>query len=406
MLQKIKACHIVAATHSDTKLLLPIRMSQELLIMVVIMAKKEDGNAIYVRTTPTLKKVVTDAANDMGESGPWVIERLIEAFMLMNEESRRDVLQGQLALDRVSDLMALVAWSNHAFAGHHTWAIECYVSLEEECVKQIYGGWQPPPNLTPNERREAEEKRRQQAARSPLRLFARYRQAFSWSELSLDLRKEALSLAIQNEKSVPVRKISHYFDAAQEAGKRAFELYDSINKVHPGISVIYYNAACCAAIRAMLLVESSLVYSTQKRPKCVTDLCKAVVGGNRQSLEMVWSNLGEELQKVRDGGSGVPHEKVLDLSEANIAAIDDYAETAIKYLIPTDNQDVPPPFSIPWPEQNYWAYRFWDDTDILFLRSDPKYKDQYEEWVGTRDTDWLLTNYQRIASRFPSSNPM
>lgn len=367
-----------------------------------------DEPAIYVRTTPALKKVVTEAGNEVGESERWVVERLIETFMLMDEASRRDVLQGRLALDRVSNLTALVSWSAHAFAGHHTWAIECYAKLEEECIKQIYGSWQPSADLSADDRREAEEKRRVQAARSPLRLFARYRQAFSWSELSLELRKRAMSLAhIRAGESVPIKRINQYFAAAKESAKRAFDLYESVNNVHPGIAIICYNAACCAASRAMLLVESSLQYGADQRAESVTALCKAVAEGNREALEVAWGVIGKEWRKTSNSDSAKTRSKLFATSvSVGVDEIDEYGDLAIKYLNASEEQGRPAPSGVPWPDKDYFPYRFWDDTDIIFLRKDPKFVGQYEKWAGSADTDWLLTNYQKIARQFPSPTPM
>jgi hypothetical protein len=357
--------------------------------------------AIYVRTTPLLKAVVKEAATRTQQSETWVLERLIEAFFLSSEEVRRDVLQGLLSLDAVSELIALTNWANHAFSlGHWTWSIQLYTRLAEECRKRIYGQWKPPNPEKPDEKmtrqeiEEAEQRRRVFAESSGLHLFSLYRLGYSWSEFGLALRRQALIVArnLPEAKTEDkahgrtVRLIDDHFEAALDAGRQAFEVHDAIEALQPGNALIRYNGACCCSAQGMMLVESNLPYG-RNRPTCVSELCAAVADGNPKAIEAAWAKLGELWRG-------------LSIGDKAKREIDEWGRKAMAYLeglrTPAD-----PNSRIPWPDNEYFPHRTRDDPDMAFIKHDHEFKKEYRTWIEqfTDDwppDDWLLKSYKEM----------
>src|SRR5690349_10276047 len=103
------------------------------------MAKEnQDKGAIYVRTSKPLKDLIERIATERKESISWVAERVFEAFDSMSEWAQTDVLDGRFSLDRVADLVSLLALSGHAFSlAHWSWSIELYELLAYESKSRI-----------------------------------------------------------------------------------------------------------------------------------------------------------------------------------------------------------------------------------------------------------------------------
>jgi hypothetical protein len=199
------------------------------------------------------------------------------------------------------------------------------------------------------------------------------------------------------------KQIQSYFEAAIESAKRANDIYASIDDAYPGIPIVCYNAACCAASTAMILVESSLGYG-QGRDQMVTDLCRAVAGADREGIEKAWGKIGKVWRPKPDPKG---RRSLLDEGERLVTQVDTYGDQAIYYLDKMNkSSDSPSPAGIPWPDYEYFPYKFWDDTDIVFLRKDSKYNGMYEQWAGTADDDWLLKSYKKLVAQYAPLGPM
>jgi len=310
------------------------------------------AKGIFVRISPAAKRTLEGAAASGQITYAEVVEKLLRYYESQEPDIQEKILLG-VGINpqkELEDLLARLNRAQHAFENKRFYyAATIYRDLAQQLRKHDRS--------------------------KELLEYCNYRRGHCWIRLSYDLRLAALDL-MQEDQQAKTKPESLYLtalralDIAMKHLKRVKDDGDSLTRL-----IKHYNMACCYSLKAQYVVESKLEPGSKAR----ATLCDAE--DNSEKILTAWGIIGETLRKP-DGefdDADIQAKKALNELEEIYSAFETSGESA-KRLNLTSEQS--------------WCVEMADrDSDLIFLRTDRRWKPIFDAWVtAARQSDKSILN--------------
>lgn len=305
----------------------------------------DERKSILVRISSKAKAVLERAAADP-KTGPTTYSRVVEALLDYYDRQGIDAQEKIMhgidvnPLKESEDLLARLHRAEHAVVNkRYYFAIKTYRAIAD----QLHG----------------------LGSSEELLEVCNYRLGHCWLRLSYGLRVEALADDFDGEE--PKAKSAELYQTALRALDKALSYLDElIDGRDPLMTLIkHYNMACCYSLKAQFLVESSLDPESKLRAS-LRDARKDLI-----QTQNAWENIGETWR--RKNGNDSP---------ADAEAQNSLDQLRLIYSAPDQsNASSGSAKSLDVASESSWCAELAaEDTDLVFLRWDEKWKTEFNLW--------------------------